>query len=36
MNIGIRDINDNMIFVGDTIVRYRKNGEEAQVLDNYI
>ena len=33
MNINIRDANDNMIFVGDTLVRYRDNGEEAQVFE---
>ena len=32
MNIGIRDVNNNMIFVGNTLVRYRKNGDEAQVF----
>lgn len=33
MNILIRDVDGNMIFVGDTLVRYRKNGEEAQVFE---
>ena len=33
MDIGIKDVNDNVIFVGDTLVRYRKNGEEAQVFE---
>ena len=33
MNIGIKDVNNNIIFVGDTLVRYRNNGEEAQVFE---
>lgn len=33
MNIGIRDANDNMIFVGETLVRYRNNNEIAQEFE---
>ena len=33
MNIGIRDKNDNMIFVGNTLVRRRDNGEDEQVFE---
>ena len=33
MDIKIRDVNDNMIFVGETLVRYRDNGEEAQIFE---
>ena len=33
MNINIRDANDNMIFVGETLVRCRDNGEWLQVFE---